>query len=332
MKTEKFKKNINTGSVVSDLTIGSMRIFIKHIFTIRVKSLNMIILYLMFPLLMWAASNNLFYVYQTNYGYINWSNGTITAIGRSSLPKVINNPDSRLYDENNPRQPRNIGQAKLIAKHEAKMLALANAKKLILSICVDSGKKVSEYIANPAIDNKVNNFINENFKLVDVHLATNRITVKLKYHLFGDDGFLSLNSDDDWDSDFIHFNYEKIIPYPQTNQIPYEGLVVSAPDIEITPALNPRIYAENGNLIYDSRIVQKKIAVQTGLAVYGKTPYNLLKSVNLRFYHCVAIRATTFKGCDIVISDDDARTLLSNPETIKNLKKAIVIILSSDKK
>jgi hypothetical protein len=287
--------------------------------------------FLFIPLLLFSADLTSHFIYKTNIGQIDWSDGTILVWSTIKFPEVIKNPENRLYNENDPDQPRNLGQAKLIAKNQAKENVLKNAYKIISDIHINSEKKIIDYLNNPILNNKFNNFINKNYTISDIQYSDDSVTVFAKYSLFGRKGLLALNTDK-WESDYIHFNYEKFIHYPQTNKVAYEGVVISAPDIKITPALNPKIYAENGNLIYDSSRVLRNPAIDSGIVIYGKTPFNLLKPVNLHFYHCAALRTTTFHGTDIVISDDDAKTLLSNPDTIQNLKNCKVIILSSDKK
>ena len=283
------------------------------------------------PFLLFAKQNNNHFITKTSSGTIDWSTGIIEIQGYAKIPEFIKNPDDPRYDANNPEQPRNEAQAKLLAKNQAKENAILATTKLIKTINVDNEKTIGDYMNDPAINSKINNFVNDNFKITDIEYTDEAVIVYASYFLYGEHSLLNQFIDGK-ESDIILFNYEKFVSYPLTNNHSYAGLVISAPDIEITPALNPKIYSENGNLIYDSRFIEAKPAVSSGIVNYGKTPFNLLKEVNLQYYHCSAIKTTTFDGCDIVISDEDAKTLLSNPETINNLKKAKVIILSSDKK
>ena len=283
------------------------------------------------PFVLVAKQESNHFISQSVSGTINWSTGVVEIQGHAKIPEFIKNPDDPRYDANNPEQPRNEAQAKLLAKKLAKDTAIFEATKLITSINVDNEKTLKDYMNEPALNSKINNFINHNFKITDIEYTDESVIVYVSYFLYGEEGLLNQFVGGN-EPDVIPFNYEKFVSYPLTNNYSYAGLVVSAPNIEITPALNPKIYSENGNLIYDSRFIETKPAVASGIVNYGKTPFNLLKKVNLQYYHCSAIKTTTFRGSDIVISDEDAKTLLSNPKTIENLKNAKVIILSSDKK
>lgn len=293
--------------------------------------IKILFLLCLIPFVLVAKQDSNHFITQSVSGKIDWSIGIVKIQGHAKIPEFIKNPDDPRYDANNPEQPRSEAQAKLLAKNQAKKNAIFEAIKLIATINVDNEKTVGDYMTEPTLNSKINKFINDNFKITDIEYTDESVIVYTSYLLFGETGLLSLFVGDD-ELKNILFNYEKFVSYPLTNNQSYAGLVISAPDIEITPALNPKIYSENGNLIYDSRFIETKPAVASGIVNYGKTPFNLLKEVNLQYYHCSALKTTTFRGCDIVISDEDAKNLLSNSETIENLKNAKVIILSSDKK
>ncbi len=278
--------------------------------------------------------------YTTNAnGNIDWSTGKITVWGCADVPPVLKDPDHFHYQNGNYEQPRNLPQARLLAKNKAREKAYQNASSIIMKIQVQNEKTLNTYMANSFINNKVNNFINSPFRLKNIETYSNKCKITLEYNLYGEKGLLLLNDDQETANNFVNFYYEKYHETKRTNSQnwvdseknrTWEGLVITTAAFPMTPALNPKIYAENGRIIYDSSLAYADAAAQTGLVLYAKKPFNLIKPVNIRYYHCTAIRTVPFGGSDIVISDEDANTILSSPGTLENLRRCKVIILAPD--
>jgi hypothetical protein len=288
------------------------------------------ILLMVFPLLLSAERVPDDFILVSDPGSVNWSKGEILASGRAKIPEVVKNPDDFKYDPNDPNQPRNQAQARLLAKARARDAAVRNAAALIQNLTVNNGKKLSEYMKNENINNKVNSFINENGIIKDLAVSDSETAVTLSYQIFGANGLLSLNRSGDFRENFINFEYEEMPVLQMSNSQSYAGLVISASYLKLTPALAPRIFSEDGKLIYDSSYVLPQDAIASGVVTYAKTPFGQPKDVNLNYYHCAAIDTKTPMGSDIIIANEDALNLLSHNGTRMNLRKCRVIILASD--
>jgi hypothetical protein len=282
------------------------------------------------------------YVFKTNIGSVNWSRGVITVRGKGLFPDVVKDPNDPRYDPQALNQVRNRAEAKLAARNRAMEDALQNAADLIMGIQVEDGKRIRDYTANPVIQGKINAFINGKYVMKDLvtgrdppedgdsRTGTETMKLTLVYQIFGEKGLLSLNDSDEFSENFINFDYEHFLSSTLTNAKVWDGLVISAPFLKVTPALAPKIYAENGRLIYDASKVLKEEAVKSGVVGYSKTPFNQPKDVSLRFYHCSALNTKKFKGTDIVISNDDADQILARAKNVDSLKRCRVVILAPD--
>lgn len=270
------------------------------------------------------------FVIRTNGGIVDWATGKVTVSGKAKVQKFVKNRSDVSYDSEKVFQPHSLSEARLAARREAEENAIMNAYRVFYSIRVNNETTVEDYLKFPGVETKINSFIKEKGKLVGAVLEDDLWTVTLEYNLFGPNGFVALNDEEDPSDDFIRFHQESFPFYfKQTNKISWEGLVISAPYLKVTPALAPKIYAENGNLLYDCSFLRASDAIESGIAVYSTSPFNVIKTVNYRYYHCFAVNTTTFEGTDIVISDSDAQKIFSSPETIKNIRKCKVIILAA---
>jgi hypothetical protein len=282
------------------------------------------------------------YIFKTNIGSINWSRGVITVQGKGLFPMVIKDPNDPQYDPQGLNQVRNRAEAKLTARNRAMEDALRNAAVLIMGIQVGEGKKLRDHAVNPVIMGKINAFINGKYTIRDLVTARDPsaerdsrtgseiLTLTLNYQIFGEKGLLSLNDSDEFSENFINFDYEHFTNSSLTNGKVWDGLVISAPFLNVTPALAPKIFSEDGGLIYDASKVLMEEAVKTGVIGYSKTPFNQPKEVSLSFYHCTALSTKKFKGTDIVISKEDADQILSRAKNVDNLKHCRVVILAPD--
>jgi hypothetical protein len=186
---------------------------------------------------------------------------------------------------------------------------------------------------NPVIDNKINSYIAENYRMRSLVTDALRCSIVLVWPLYGEKGLLALNDEPDFRDNFVNFGYEDLAPVPgKTNRQAFAGVVISAPYLNLTPALAPRVVSESGRLVYDSSVVDPASAKRNGMVLYALSPFDLPRGMKDRYYHCTAMNTTTFQGTDIVISDDDAASILGNASTIEALARCSVVVLAAEKR
>ncbi len=109
----------------------------------------------------------------------------------------------------------------------------------------------------------------------------------------------------------------------------FTGVVIDARDLARIPAIGPRIFDEDHRTVYSLDIVDKESFARWGAVQYTYDPY--YKGFNERVgdnpYRIVAMENDTLISTDIGISNKDARTLLQDEVSRKNLREGRVIII-----
>ena len=132
-------------------------------------------------------------------------------------------------------------------------------------------------------------------------------------------------------------------PWPEGEEVPpgvqliplyeegisYTGIVIDARGIGLNPALFPEIVDEDGHEVYGVDIIDKRKAIENGIAVYINqiSKINKLKRIGVNPYRIVALRADGDNRTNIVIPKTEAQKLHSSSTNIKLLKEGKVVIM-----
>ncbi len=107
----------------------------------------------------------------------------------------------------------------------------------------------------------------------------------------------------------------------------YSGLIIDARDFKVKPAILPRLFDENMQIIYDARFSDAAFAAQLGVCGYAKK-----KAVRERVgdnpLRIKALKADGPNQCDIMISEESARILRQTQMAEKFLTECRVVILT----
>ncbi len=109
----------------------------------------------------------------------------------------------------------------------------------------------------------------------------------------------------------------------------YTGLIVDMRGIEFRPALAPRIFSEDGRLIYGPEFLSRRAGIERGIAGYARSlsDTELKARTGKRPLHIVALESMGHYRTDAVIAEEDAMKIFDHPTTLKNLRKAKVVFL-----
>jgi hypothetical protein len=110
----------------------------------------------------------------------------------------------------------------------------------------------------------------------------------------------------------------------------YTGLIVNAQGFHLTPALAPKIFNEDNELVYSVKKVNSGSALQRGIVVYEK---NVDKAkVNERVTNnplvVDALKTSGDNNTDVVISNGDAEKIFEMGNNVMFLQQCSVIIVS----
>lgn len=119
--------------------------------------------------------------------------------------------------------------------------------------------------------------------------------------------------------------YEKI----DLSKVNYSGLIIDAREIDVKPALMPKVLDEKGAVIYSSANMQKEEAVKTGVVGYAKEVDAAKKHPRVTETPVVvaAMKGSGEKKSDVIISDRDAQVITTTEPTLGYLKKGRVMIV-----
>ncbi len=112
-------------------------------------------------------------------------------------------------------------------------------------------------------------------------------------------------------------------------KVNYSGLIIDAREIDVKPALMPKVLDERGSVIYSSANMQKEDAVKTGVVGYAKEVDAAKKHPRVTETPIViaALKGSGENRSDVVISDRDSGIITTTEPALGYLKKGRVMIV-----
>ena len=253
------------------------------------------------------------YITYKGKGSINWTKGYILSKGKSSIYIKENGEPVDYYNMN----PTTLNRARMNAYKKAREGAILEMIDSLQSIRIDNDNSIRDLVLTDTFTQK---------KLSA--LAFNSISVKE----YPGDFFTSfcevkLKTGDIIASlpfDFPSYNYPTIENTPISTY--YSGIIIDARGLDIKPMLFPSIYNTSGREIYGRLYINSQYACRYGMVTYCYSEGDALKNKNAGKHPFYTTAIYKKKGCP-VLSNKDARKILSHNGTINNLKKCRVIFI-----
>ena len=270
------------------------------------------------------------FIQQLPTGTINWTQGSVNAIGASS------NQGSNQNRDNRPEQGREIDQAFQEAVHNL-MLTLVRMR-------MNHQNCISDILHSEAYaQDKVKEMISTAKVVREKPLDGGGVEVTVEMQLFG--GFAQLmlppdvrqvepikplvdpkmGDDQRIRTDSLTQNASRARPNSA-----YTGLLVDARGIGASPSMVPMIFNENGQEVYGPAYVSREFAVQHGMCRYIRGAMDgaaVLPQVAPNPLIVKGLRTVTEGSCDIVISNADASILRGTSSHLEFLKQCRVVIV-----
>ncbi|MES0491262.1 MAG: hypothetical protein ABUK01_14810 [Leptospirales bacterium] len=127
-----------------------------------------------------------------------------------------------------------------------------------------------------------------------------------------------------YEDDTVKYEYRAgVVP------IAYTGIVIDLRGMKINKALAPRIFSQNGRLLYGPEFILKKIGAQRGLVgyVHKMDDAEIALRAGIRPYFTVALTTRGQYKTDVVLSREDTAKAMGHPETLTNILKCRVIFI-----
>jgi len=243
------------------------------------------------------------------HGTINWSTGTVTAVG-SAPPRVTKE-----------------------GKHEPDPgAARANANRRLIEslkqIRIHNGSGVETYAAqNDAIMAGIEKTARDAAIIRQYYTSALDVELAIQTRIFG--GFLQLVLPEEI-RQIPKINPE-IPPEDQVEpgKIPYTGLILDIRELAFEPVLYPVIVSEQGDFIYASLFISREFAVQHGVCKYLCSMDHALQDPRVGSHPLVlkGLRTAGKNNTAIIISAADAKQVEKATERHLFLKQCRVIFV-----
>jgi hypothetical protein len=253
-------------------------------------------------------------VYQEvgNTGTINWQDQILRSTG-------IGAP--------NPKMP--LAAQRAGALEAAKRIALRNLLETVKGMTITSETTVENaMISSDIINTKVSGIV-RNFKVVATrYMSTGDVEVDVEVPMSG------VLTETLLPQQGMMMNPGQGLPGYQPSTMPgqsavFTGLIIDARGTGLRPAMAPKIIDTQGNEVYGTGYVNREYAVQIGVVGYEKD-INRAKGNERVTNNPMVVKALKSSGsnsCDVVVSDSDARMIVSVAQNLNFMEKCKVMII-----
>ncbi len=202
-----------------------------------------------------------------------------------------------------------------------------NFFKTLKKIRVDAFHYASDILSvNPDINKSLYNYLS-NYKKKKLIYLDDGVKIIQNYKFFGNTGFIK----------YFVITGSDIGNFPRYSDYVFStnftGLVIDARGLGKVPAIAPKIYDEDHNLVYGIDYVKSESFEKWGLVQYTDDPYyrKYIDRVGDNPFRTVALKEDKLVSTDIEISNEDARILLQNVLSRNSLEECRVIIILESK-
>jgi hypothetical protein len=266
-------------------------------------------------------------------GNVNWSTGTLTAVG-------IGAPPERFYGK---------PQARPMAMRAAQVDAYRKLLEVANGVRVDATTMVRDYaVESDVVRTQVEGIVRGATIVKTEYLSDGTVEVTVSMPLSGAGSSLSQAvyprlMESAGFPQAPPSGYPAVQPIPQIPAAPapgtppatpaggevFTGLVIDARGIQARPAMSPKIVDENGEEVYGSMHVDREYAVQQGMSGYARdlTAAQSNARVTNNPLTVKGIKADGPGKSNIVISTADANQLRAASDNLSFMKKCRVMIV-----
>ena len=290
------------------LKMGPMKVFFP--FPAAVAVLALVLACLTAPLAARESPKSFHCITEFKNGKINWSTGTVTAIGKAA-----------------PRQNKDN-------THEAVPgLARADANRRIIGILkqirIHNTLAVAEYASkNDVLLAGIEKTARDAVIRRQYYTSALDVEVAIETSLFG--GFLQMVLPEEI-RQIPKINPEKT-PDLSMEMPPYTGLILDVRGLSFEPVLYPVIVSEQGREIYSALYISREFAVQYGVCKYLCSMDRAMGDNRIGHRPLVfkALRKSGKENTAVVISEADTKKIEKATERHLFLKECRVIFVTGD--
>jgi len=262
-----------------------------------------------------TINNNLPLEETGQVGRVAWEQGVVEAMGTGLPPE-----NGRMASQNRP-----------LARRAAIVEAYRNLAEAIQGVQVDSETTMLNLaIVSDVVKTKVSGIINGAKIVSEKAMPDGSYIVVMRVNLYGDNSVAAVA-------------YEAIKP-PQIQEFPrsvmgsnyvqptarYTGVIVDARGLGLESTFSPRVYDQNGRIIYGNMYINTEFAISQGMVEYTINPEMVQaaeRGQSRAGNYPLIVKALQVKdnNNNVVISNEDGNAILAYNEQAGFLKQCAVV-------
>lgn len=262
----------------------------------------------------------------SKYVKINWTKKYITATAQIQLPVI--RLGNRVSTDNR-KIASSLSMAREIAREEAMEEAMGRLMKGIMSLQFDSHTSIYEKMKQDERLKDRMGLVSEYFAIRSRRTGDGRVSVELGISFIGPRGLYSLIVDSYYNSEQV----PGILSETYGDKI--SSIIVDLSEFpDFNPSLEPRIYSDNGRLLFGPEVVSQTCSIKYGLVSWqtNESVAKRKKRAGSRPYYVYAGGILGSKKSDIFLQEKDVNRILANPGGRKAFRRCSVLFVVPNKK
>jgi len=255
---------------------------------------------------------------------IDWTSGYAAARSTVKLPRIVFN--ERNPDFGRPGTVMTLSEARTVSRQQARELASLKLMDTLLSLRLDWRDTIHDKMSKDENLTDRMGSVRSLFVTKSENTGEGYVSVEMAIPFYDRDGLLSLVAD--------RKSYEKEeVPVIEESSVTdrMSGIIINLTDFpDFEPLLEPRLYTDQGRLIYGPEMLSRSRAIRRGLVTYHtseeKARHDPRAGLN-PFY----IYASTVQKGNIYLDSADIVRLLSSKYGREALVSGNVIFLVAEK-
>ena len=253
---------------------------------------------------------------------VDWTGGFVYASARVRLPRIVF--DSSHPDFATPGTETSLSGARARARSEALELASIRLTRAITGLRLDGRFTVLERMQQDrSLRERLGN-LSRLFRVKSRHTGEGYVSIELALPFREEEGLYSVLAGS-------HYNSQ---PVPEVGPLDVvdelSGLVLDVREQpDFVPSLEPRIYTDQGRLIYGPEVITRACTIRRGPAIYYTDEEKALKDprVGMQTLYAYAAGVLGNGRSDLVLDASDAERLLASPVGRQSLHYCAVVFV-----
>ncbi len=226
------------------------------------------------------------------------------------------------YSVVRPRESGNMIEWQFDATRTARQDLLLKFIHSLKQLQVDAYSSAHDILMNDYKKNEEIVTYCRDFKPGFISYGEDSVIITMVFPFYGVSGFVPKLIEAGKDTG----NFKKYEEYAFT--APFTGLVIDARGLGRLPAIAPRVFDEEHNIVYSVDLIDRESFNKWGAVQYSDdSQFENTERVGINPFKIVAIPNEKLIQTDIAISTEDARILLQHEETRRNLEKGSLLII-----